>query len=412
MKSKQFFTIFAIPKPFDGFIDIIQRNAIKSWTLLEPKPEIILFGNEAGVADIAEEFHLRHEPYVACNPCGTPLLDYVFKTAQQKATNDRLAYLNADIIIMNDFLSAITAVENHLNNYLLIGQRYNIRINELIDFNKNQWKDLLKTQVFEKGELYAWTGMDYFVFPKGLVREIPSFTVGRAGWDSWVVWNALSRGIDVVDVTASVLAIHQKHDYAHLERGHEDVFTGAEAKENYRLAHEQFRSIKDANWLFISNKLIHRPSESLGNIPKLYAAWNDNVYINRNLTHVLHPLSIQKVALVGTGANAIRLFQDLQREKIDVVTFLDSNVSLHDKKIEDAPINAFAWIEKNKREVDAVLLSIEGKHDLCIKDIIRELIEGEPLFIFSWKDLLAMQEGNRIVHCLPQQQLSLCDSKG
>ncbi len=29
-------TIFAIPKPFKGHIDVIQRNAIQSWTKLSP----------------------------------------------------------------------------------------------------------------------------------------------------------------------------------------------------------------------------------------------------------------------------------------------------------------------------------------------------------------------------------------
>jgi len=41
-------TLFALPKPFRGRNGIIQQNAIRSWTLLEPTPEIILFGDEFG----------------------------------------------------------------------------------------------------------------------------------------------------------------------------------------------------------------------------------------------------------------------------------------------------------------------------------------------------------------------------
>ena len=39
-------TIFSTPKPFRGHIGVIQRNALKSWTLLHPDVEMILFGDE------------------------------------------------------------------------------------------------------------------------------------------------------------------------------------------------------------------------------------------------------------------------------------------------------------------------------------------------------------------------------
>ena len=53
-------TLFAIPKAFRGEFNQIQRNAITSWTLLEPKPEIILLGDDEGTAEVAKEFGVRH----------------------------------------------------------------------------------------------------------------------------------------------------------------------------------------------------------------------------------------------------------------------------------------------------------------------------------------------------------------
>ncbi|MFZ0637415.1 MAG: hypothetical protein WAM08_17985, partial [Candidatus Acidiferrales bacterium] len=64
-------TLFAMPKPFEGHIGIIQRNAITSWTRLTPQPEIILFGDEAGVAEIAGELGLRHVAHVKRNEKNT-----------------------------------------------------------------------------------------------------------------------------------------------------------------------------------------------------------------------------------------------------------------------------------------------------------------------------------------------------
>ena len=70
-------TIFSAPKPFtDPHIAMIQRNAIKSWTLL-PDVEVILLGEETGLAEAAKELGVKHIPNVARNDSGTPLISPV-----------------------------------------------------------------------------------------------------------------------------------------------------------------------------------------------------------------------------------------------------------------------------------------------------------------------------------------------
>ena len=61
-------TIFTIPKPFIGHIGVIQRNAIKSWLNLVPECEIILFGDEPGIQEIAQEFEIMHVPEIRKTP--------------------------------------------------------------------------------------------------------------------------------------------------------------------------------------------------------------------------------------------------------------------------------------------------------------------------------------------------------
>jgi hypothetical protein len=58
--TQKMITLITCPKPFRGHSKIIQRNAIKSWTLLEPKPEILLMGDDEGTAEAAAEFGARH----------------------------------------------------------------------------------------------------------------------------------------------------------------------------------------------------------------------------------------------------------------------------------------------------------------------------------------------------------------
>lgn len=57
--------LFASPKPFHGHNAIIQRNAIRSWTLLRPACQIILCGNDEGTAETATEMGAQHIPNIA-----------------------------------------------------------------------------------------------------------------------------------------------------------------------------------------------------------------------------------------------------------------------------------------------------------------------------------------------------------
>ena len=53
-------TIFTAPKPFTNpHIDLIQRNAIRSWVALGPEVEVLLIGEEEGLAEAARELGVR-----------------------------------------------------------------------------------------------------------------------------------------------------------------------------------------------------------------------------------------------------------------------------------------------------------------------------------------------------------------
>lgn len=227
-------TFFAIPKHFHGKLAVIQRNAIISWTLLEPRAEIMLFGDEEGTAEIAAELGLVHISEVTRNTNGTPLASDLFERAQKMAENDLLCYINADIILLEDFLKAVEIVS--LERFLMVGQRVDLDYCDPLDFSSKDWTNRLRKKVEEEGKLHGHTGIDYIVFPRGLYREIPPFALGRTMWDNWLVYKARSLGVQVVDATRMATVIHQNHDYSHhpgLEAG---IWKGAEAERNMELA--------------------------------------------------------------------------------------------------------------------------------------------------------------------------------
>src|SRR5438094_10420099 len=87
-------SIFSTAKPFQGRAAVHQRNAVASWTMLRPRPEVIVFGDETGVADICAQFDLVHVPQVARDEFGIPLVSDLFAQAHRAAHGDVVCYLN------------------------------------------------------------------------------------------------------------------------------------------------------------------------------------------------------------------------------------------------------------------------------------------------------------------------------
>lgn len=231
-------TIFAIPKAFAGLEGVIQHNAIQSWTRVHPDVEVILCGDDPGVAEVARDLGVQHLPGIARNAYGTPQLRSAFSEVRTRARHDLLCYVNADIILLSDFTRALRAVS--MDAYLLIGQRWNIDITERLAFDSATWEAQLRQRVEAEAALNTAKGMDYFVFSKQvlsrLLDDMPEFAVGRPWWDTWMVYHTRRIGLPVIDATSAVQAVHQNHGYAHVPERRTHTWHGPEGDENMRIA--------------------------------------------------------------------------------------------------------------------------------------------------------------------------------
>jgi len=229
-------TIFSTPKPFEGHNGVIQRNALKSWTLLHPDCEVILFGNEPGAREVAVECGIRHVPDVLHSEYGSTRLDYLFAHAQQTARHDLLCYANCDIIFLDSFVPAIASVAAWSKRFLLVGRRWNTPLDDLVDFDEPDWRMRLRDLAMSVGKEQFPGAVDYFVFSRGLYQDVPPFVAARTHWDHWMVWKARYMSVPVIDASADVLAIHQNHDYSYHLRGLQGVKTDPESRLNRALA--------------------------------------------------------------------------------------------------------------------------------------------------------------------------------
>ncbi len=257
-------TLFSAPKPFTNpHIAMIQRNAIRSWTLL-PDVEVILLGEETGLAEVAKEFSVRHIPNVARNESGVPLISSMFQLAREHSNSDLLCIVNADMILMSDFVEAARRSRMLRDKFVLLSQRWDYDITSPLDFAEG-WESRLRESVRKQNQLHRPAGSDYFLFPKSCYQDIPNFTIGRAGWDNWMIYKARKEGWAVIDCTPSVMIVHQNHDYSHLPDG-KSHHAHPETNENIRLAGGQANvryTILDSTHQLVDGKLSRPKMTSL-----------------------------------------------------------------------------------------------------------------------------------------------------
>jgi hypothetical protein len=285
--SQSGITLFAIPKAFQGHNKVIQINAIRSWLCLRPQCEIILFGNDEGTAEIAAELGVTHIPDIERNEHGTPLVSALFSRAQKTARYDTLCYVNSDIILLSDFLPAISRVTK--KPFLIAGQRWDIDIQELLNFTSPDWETQLRTLVKNQGKLHPKTGIDYFVFPRGLYENMPPFAIGRGLWDNWLLYRARALKAPLIDASEVIMAVHQDHDYSHHPGGADGVWRGPEMKRNTELAGgiEHAFSLEYATRLLTLQGL-KRPLKPRDMYFRLRAV----SILNPNLSFLLKPLDL------------------------------------------------------------------------------------------------------------------------
>lgn len=229
-------TIFSTAKPFLGHSGVIQKNALKSWTLLHPEVQVILFGDEEGAAEVAQELNICHEPHVERSPSGMKYLDYMFRRTQEVAKHDLLCYLNCDILLFSDYWRTVERVAATHQRFLMIGRRWDTDITKLLDFERPNWEEQVRKFALAKGVQQDPAMVDYFTFRRGLYPEVPRLVVGRLWWDHWLVWKARKNGATLLDASNVVIAVHQNHDYGYHEKGYRGIGQDPETVLNYDLA--------------------------------------------------------------------------------------------------------------------------------------------------------------------------------
>lgn len=215
-------------------------------------------GDDAGVSEIANEFKVRHFPYVQCNKKGTPLISSMLELARANSESPFLCIINTDIILLPGIIQAVRDVARQVRDFVLVGQRWDVAItNQIpgIDFYP-----IVQKLIRDKGRLHPPMGSDYFLFPRTCYTKIPDFAIGRAGWDNWMIYHARYSGWKVIDATHDIHIVHQDHDYAHLKDG-QPHYRQPETQVNVQLAggEHTIYTIHDAQKKLVDGEILSIP---------------------------------------------------------------------------------------------------------------------------------------------------------
>ena len=242
-------TFLASPKPFNGIAKENQYRAIQSWLNTGENVEVILYGDSDGIEEAGRELGVRVVKQISCAPSGIPYFGSIVAHAADNGKYDLQIYLNCDILLAG-ISQALSKIEFPM--YLLIGQRIDLANDFFIDLREKGWKQQL-THLVKDGNatLHAPTGIDYFAFRRGMWLDVPSIIIGRGGYDQALLAYCMKMRIPIVDGTFIVTALHQFHDYNHLQGGEEVVMRGADASNNISIARIKRSSpvVSDADYV-------------------------------------------------------------------------------------------------------------------------------------------------------------------
>jgi hypothetical protein len=227
-------TLFSIPKPFEGDIAELQGNALSSWAALGPSVQVVLVGDEPGVAEAAAAVGADHVEHVARSDRGTPRLDDAFRGVDTVARHPLRCFVNADVVFLDDFLPAVTRLGSWREPWLAVGRTLDVRLPPAVT-SRPGWRDEVR-RAAPRGVRRGAAAVDWFVFQRELFVGMPPFVVGRAAFDNWMLWHVRAQHLPVVDLTGDVLSIHQSHGYGHLPGGKHEAYWGPEAQRNRELA--------------------------------------------------------------------------------------------------------------------------------------------------------------------------------
>ena len=185
-------------KAFAGPTGRAQVRAIENWLTVCPGAEVLIFGRSEGLEESVGGLQGVRVCDVRTSDSGAPFFDALAEQARLDARHDIQVYANADILFPPDFGRFLKGVPE--GPLLIVGQR--VDLSEQAHFDGGDYyASLERVLAGREAEVHRPSGMDYFIFRRGLWRGLKPLVAGRGGYDNALVAYGLRAGIPVIDAS-------------------------------------------------------------------------------------------------------------------------------------------------------------------------------------------------------------------
>ncbi|CAE1269963.1 unnamed protein product [Acanthosepion pharaonis] len=141
---------------------------------------------------------------------GAPVLKDMFREVMTRFQSLFYAFSNADILYDNSLIQTLfaTAKTQDLNKpILMVGIRTNVQ--NVMPHEVITW-DAMKSTAKRRGKLFLRNAEDYFITSFSYPwHSIPDVVIGRRAYDNWLVLNARKKKHLLIEISDTVLALHQ-----------------------------------------------------------------------------------------------------------------------------------------------------------------------------------------------------------
>lgn len=186
---------------------------------LDPKPEVVILGNDPGTSEICQEYGLIHIPHVKRSKAGTPYCNSFIKLAEKAASNNIMLLCSGDIIVSQNTIEAAgrMMVQSALQEWCICPRKKHV------ERQGDHFKDI---------RWATWQAGDYWMHTKGIFEGMPPFLIGRHRNEKWMYRWLINKNA-LIDGTEAITVLHQKHPHDFKPSNKEIEYNAKLYEENY-----------------------------------------------------------------------------------------------------------------------------------------------------------------------------------
>ena len=203
---------------------LIHNITVNNWVSLRPYVIPVVFTNESALENecIKNGWEVLPVPVAAAG--GVPVLKYMYQNVMSKYNSSFYAFCNGDILFTDKLMDTLIAILNSTVNItqptLIVGQRTNVKN---VTLEEGSTWNRVATIARTRGKLFTGWAEDFFITPRAYPwPEMPEVVIGRRAYDNWLVYNSRKSHYNVIDVTRSLLAVHQTDEAGNFEGHHHE----------------------------------------------------------------------------------------------------------------------------------------------------------------------------------------------